>query len=210
MEILSIDVSQKQILIGIQHKNHFQLLLNQHLDKAELLPGLLQQSLKEQNINIRTIKRLGIMTGPGNYTSLRAGILMARSLAMFNKTSLFAKNRLEVMLYLARKQTNQNIIAIQNVRQNQYYIAIGKYNDDQIIYTHPPSTLDKTEVQKLWNENQLEIYGDWENDQKSLNQENLAYELLVSLGEWANHSSIATEPTDLTPFYIRPAVVKKK
>lgn len=201
MKILSIDASQKQIYIGYGEENCFYPLLNTQLEKAEQLPLVLKQSLLEAEMKVETFHRVAITTGPGNYTSLRAGILLVKSLAMVHPLQIFAKNRLEVMLYLMRQ--HGPALVSQNVRQGQFYTAVGHYTETGIHYRYPPTTLKETEVENLWKKQSWPTYGDW----PAPPQPEQGLELLAALTAWAHVDETCTSPEALVPFYIRPPVV---
>lgn len=207
MKTLSFDLSHKRIHIGIYHKEHFEPLIEQNLEKAELLPLLLKQRLAEEAIEINSFDKLAIMTGPGNYTSLRAGIILARSIFYVNQIKLFAKNRLEVMFYLMRHVSSE-IMAIQNVRQNQYYVAIGRFENEEIVYSYEPRCLEESELELLWNKDRPKTCGDWPMTDPGTTI--LSQKLVAALGEWASASKIITPINEVLPFYIRPAAALSK
>lgn len=210
MKILSMDASHKHIYIAYQEKS-FKLLLSQPLEKAEILPFYLQEALREHNLEINSIQRVGLITGPGNYTSLRASILLARSFAWLYNIKIVAKTRLEVLFYLHRSQ-NQPILVNQSVRQGQFYTALGQYQDTGISYTIPPKICNEEELAHLVEKHTGPIFGDWQKGTSSpeVSDTPMAEQIIQALSQWTIQSSETSSFEDIKPFYIRPAVVPSK
>ena len=83
MSILSIDTSLKNTSINIISGNDStnKILLSDKPNHFEVLLPLLNDAIKELEINLEDISQIRVNTGPGNLMSLRIGITVANVLA---------------------------------------------------------------------------------------------------------------------------------
>jgi len=203
--ILGIDASQSSISLSFRYNQQEIILFKKKLNQFELLPLILQNLLSSQGIELQTLKRIAIITGPGNYTSLRASILVARSLASLYQLPVWGLNRLEMQLY-AQRQLDESIWATQFVRMGQFYFAKGQYIDSEFHYDLAPQTASEQDLKTNWLQSPGLISGDWENTETNFKKVALP-ELSSALSEWCEDTLQAeTGWQNLVPFYIRPAV----
>lgn len=138
MRVLALDSSQGFDL-AIDDNGQTSLLRQGALPKVEALLPDLQAALETQQLQPGDIDRLVVVTGPGNYTTLRAGIVALRTWAMVQKLPLFVVGRLDMMLYAASLQEPEQLYApCLNVKQGQWYAAIGKWSAGQSVYLQAP------------------------------------------------------------------------
>lgn len=65
------------------------------------LPSLLNDTLKEANLNLKDIDRVSIVTGPGSFTGLRIGLAFARGLGLALGVPVIGVNTLEAAASLS-------------------------------------------------------------------------------------------------------------
>ena len=133
MSILSIDTSLKNTSINIISGNDStnKILLSDKPNHFEVLLPLLNDAIKELEINLEDISQIRVNTGPGNLMSLRIGITVANVLASNLHIPIYGISSFYAYNFLAKNDLKDVIVAIY-IRNNKYSFARFKKNTNII------------------------------------------------------------------------------
>jgi tRNA threonylcarbamoyl adenosine modification protein YeaZ len=208
MRVLALDSSQGFDL-AIDDNGTTHLLRQGALPKVEALLTDLQAALTAQDLQPRDIDRLVVVTGPGNYTTLRAGIVALRTWGMVQQLPLFVTGRLDMMLYAASLEHPEQLYApCLNVKQGQWYAAMGQWSMGQSNYLQAPGLWRwedwVTEVQK---HPALSLLHLEPLPESSIAQRHLP-QIVAVAARWGALQALEKQAFihQVQPFYIRPAV----
>lgn len=113
----------------------------------ELLPNI-QKILDKHNLNLKDIKNIIVISGPGSYTGLRVGIAVANGLSFALKIPIVGINKFETLKdkvdWLKMEDIDQTIflkneIVSQIIKEAKKKIEKGK--TEKVVkpfYLHPP------------------------------------------------------------------------
>ena len=88
---LKIAVISKEILI--------QKELNSKKNISEILIFETEKFLKKTKVNIKKIKSIYIITGPGSFTGIRSAITFAKSLKLIMKLNIYGLSKFQIITY---------------------------------------------------------------------------------------------------------------
>lgn len=203
--ILGIDLSDGSLSLSLRQNQQEIILFKKQLNHMELSPSVLQNLLQKEHIDLSVLKRLALISGPGNYTGLRASILLIRSLALQLHIPVWHLTRLEASMF-ACQGFGAPVWVSQFVRMNQYYFGKGHYRDESgFCFEVSPQTGDANELLVAWTKSPSPVIGDWTDIPSSAP---LSLALPVSaLTLWCEKTvRPGSDWRDIQPFYIRPAV----
>jgi tRNA threonylcarbamoyl adenosine modification protein YeaZ len=202
---LSIDASQTMIEVCLRQDKQTIKLIQQKLNSIEHLPLFVSEILKELHLNLNKLSSISLINGPGSYTSLRACVLLVKSMAISLKVPVMSRKRTEVLIY-ACQHLNKPVLAVQFVRQAQYYAALGQYRSQAIKYVGEAQLMNQEEILTLQHEHQCPVIGDWPKEHLEGINPIEFQQATEYLARWAEESFEAEAIDLLEPFYIRPAV----
>ena len=86
MLILAIDCAQRFCSVALYESANHRLLASRNPDigrgHAELLPGIVAEVLAEAGMELSSVGRLVVTTGPGSFAGIRVGVAFVRGLAL--------------------------------------------------------------------------------------------------------------------------------
>ena len=202
VNILGIDASSFDISWGILFKDpNLKLRGVVKINQIEHLPSYFAEVLQLNQLKLNQLDGIALVTGPGNYTSLRGSILMANTLSLVKPLKLFAQNKLELLLYAI--QSKENLMVSQYVRMGQYYVGIGRYDGNKVQFTLDPMLVSTERWLELQQAENCQVFGEAPGN---FSEVKTVPELGLKLAEW----SAQLPPLQrLKPFYIRDAVMSQ-
>lgn len=204
MNILGIDASDKILGLCLRSQGHQLLTREEPLTHIEQLPSLLADFLRTAEMVPDDLQRVALIRGPGSYTGLRGSVLLARSLAQLKHIPVMTRLWHETVLF-ALRQAQEEWLICRAVRQNQYYVAHGRFEQGQPAYRLAPSLLEASELLTYAAQHDCCVIGDWpESDQAFVSQP--FKQVSQALAEWAEIDFSPVTVESLLPFYVRPAV----
>lgn len=206
MIILSFDASQPVIEICLRQNGQTLELLQEKLSQIEHLPKLSSELLLRHGLEPGKIDRLGLVRGPGSYTGLRGSILLAKTFAFSLGTPLVSRLRTELMLYTCQELARP-VLAVQSVRQQQFFAALGLYQSEAFNYLISPQIVDQKTLLAWQSEHKCPVIGDWTFEQKNPVKILSSEKMTSRLAEWTEKIAQVDTAESLEPFYIRPALV---
>lgn len=203
--ILGIDLSDGFLSLSLRQNQQEIILFKKRLNHMELSPYLLQRILEAEQINLSEIQRLALISGPGNYTGLRASTLLMRSLSIQLHRPIWHLTRLEALIFACRNYPKP-VWTSQFVRMNQYYFAKGQYHAESgFCFAIQPQTGTADDVYTAWTKSPEVLFGDWTEKQALLHCPSATH--VSALTSWCEESPTAgAHWSEVHPFYIRPAV----
>lgn len=203
---LAIDASDKIVTLSLRESSLGQIdFLATALGHVEAFPQLLRDFLLKHGLKASDLTSLSLIQGPGAYTGLRGSLLLAASLAHYAKVPVMLRQRQEVLLYAAQYQ-EQDVLTAQNVRQNQYYVSIGRYSKTKIAYVFNPAVVSATELVSLQVQYNCPVFGDWPDENRQPDIIVKTPNISSLLCEWSEKEFHQTALDNMQPYYTRPAV----
>ena len=164
--ILAIDSTTKKASVALMMddgKIYSKSISNEITHSEKLLP-LVDELLKENNVNLKDITLLATTLGPGSFTGVRIGIATVKALAKVLNVDIIGATSLKLLA----------LEGLSNVRDKKYVLATMDAKNNRIYY-------ELFEV--VQNDNNTTL--------KEINvQGNLPYELVISLLKEKNIDNI--------------------
>ncbi|MEZ0369689.1 MAG: tRNA (adenosine(37)-N6)-threonylcarbamoyltransferase complex dimerization subunit type 1 TsaB [Candidatus Sericytochromatia bacterium] len=205
MNILAIDASGKLLGLCLRCEGQQSAYLTQPLEHIEYLPEILQRFCSSQALLPSELNALAVIQGPGSYTGLRGSLLLAKSLALLKGVPVMTRLRHEVLLYASR-QRQEDVLVSQSVRQQQYYLALGRYHEQAVHYRLAPHLGTAAGLLDIQQQFSCPVLGDWPAEQERPLEYLEVTDLSCPLAEWTEADFCPVDPDSLVPFYVRPAV----
>ena len=94
---LILDFSQSLKLAIVDKNTLIQKELNTKKNISEILIYEVERFLKKSEVNIKKLKSICIVTGPGSFTGIRSALTFAKSLKLALKLRLFGLSKFEII-----------------------------------------------------------------------------------------------------------------
>ncbi|PHS19741.1 MAG: tRNA (adenosine(37)-N6)-threonylcarbamoyltransferase complex dimerization subunit type 1 TsaB [Kangiella sp.] len=231
-KILAIDSSTEACSVALMDEgkvyNRFQLAPRKH---AELLLPMVDEVLKEAEIELVELDAIACCVGPGAFTGLRIAVSVAQGLAFASNLPCIAVSSLEILAISGFKQCQAEFcISAIDARMQEVYFAVFERDGDfgaKIIGkegVYKPMEIDlehwKIDSKSLSSSEIVLIGSGWSeyefNDSinrlscTSLNNQFPDAKELLLIAETSLKSNKLLKPEQLQPIYIRNNVAKKK
>ena len=113
--------------------------------QAETLMLLLNELLATSSLNWSDLSKIGVCTGPGNFTGIRISVSAARGLALGLEIPAIGVTSFEATLYgrseenIALLPANKGFCYVGSNPKNAKFISEDKINHENFKYIHKPS-----------------------------------------------------------------------
>lgn len=150
MRILGIDTSTMAASVAVIEDNQLvcEYTINTKKTHSQKLMPMIENMLKESDLNINDIDLIGICVGPGSFTGLRIGMATAKAIAHVNNIPIVGVTSLE-MLAANMNLCDKKICSILDAQRNQVYTAKFEYIGNRLVQINDTDIL---EIDKLINE----------------------------------------------------------
>lgn len=150
MRILGIDTSTMAASVAVIEDNQLvcEYTINTKKTHSQKLMPMIENILKESDLNINDIDLIGICVGPGSFTGLRIGMATAKAIAHVNNIPIVGVTSLE-MLAANMNLCDKKICSILDAQRNQVYTAKFEYIGNRLVQINDTDVL---EIDKLINE----------------------------------------------------------
>lgn len=150
MRILGIDTSTMAASVAVIEDNQLvcEYTINTKKTHSQKLMPMIENMLKESDLNINDIDLIGICVGPGSFTGLRIGMATAKAIAHVNNIPIVGVTSLE-MLAANMNLCDKKICSILDAQRNQVYTAKFEYIGNRLVQINDTDVL---EIDKLINE----------------------------------------------------------
>lgn len=155
--ILSIETSTTVCSIAIHRKGALLTSQIYNLEKSHssLLPGIIQESLINIEIDPSQLTAVAVSGGPGSYTGLRIGVSTAKGLCFAMGIPLIALDSLDIMYQAVRAQLSPVQLAcpMMDARRMEVYRQVRNGKGELIQKTSPlivePNSFDQFQDQEI-------------------------------------------------------------
>ena len=128
MPILGINTTSKICEVSLKFDNQYKVLkaekVNVHSDN--LLP-MIDEILQNNKFVIKDIEGIVVNIGPGSFTGIRVGVVVARTIAQLLNIKIYPVSGLDVCMfkYLTNNPNNvQKIVVMMDALRDEFYTAI--------------------------------------------------------------------------------------
>ena len=157
---LIICTIRKESFVGLLNENEtsvFNKWFSQNNQSEELLSKI-NILLKSSKTDIKNIKGIIVINGPGSYTGIRVGVVTANTLSFSLNVPVVGINILEICAYYYFSlNNNKSIIVATSSIHDKYYFALYERNGKKItmknIGNKSPEEIIKTGTARLIFEN---------------------------------------------------------
>ena len=153
--ILNIHTTAEKAIVNISNENEVlsALVNSEQKEHASFLHIAIKKILQDNDIDIGTLKAIGVTGGPGSYTGIRVGLATAKGLCfalqipmmMYNSLELMAFSAIEIFSDLSKETLYCPMI---DARRMEVFTAVY---DRQLNEKNPPSAmvLNETSFEEL-------------------------------------------------------------
>lgn len=164
--ILFIDTHAELITIALKNKNDLFIKTqeSEYSHSIYTMP-MIESIFKENNLNVKDLKKIIVINGPGSFTGIRIGLSIAKTMAYALKIDINTISSLTA--YLISSYLNENKKAV--IEDNKgYYISVFD-KDNNVVIPEFYSEEDKYDYKEVEKKLDIERIIDY---CKNLNSEN--------------------------------------
>ncbi len=142
MKILSVDTSANVATASITEDDKLicEFILNNKLTHSQTLMPVIDNILKQSELDLSDIDLAVVANGPGSFTGLRIGVSAVKGLAHALKIPVIGVSTLTGMAYNL-PFCKDIICPIMDARRAQVYNAVYKWNDGELTQIKEPRAL---------------------------------------------------------------------
>ncbi len=119
---LVLDFTQSLRLSLINKNQYFSKELKSKKNISEILILEIDKFLKKSKTNIKKIKSIVVITGPGSFTGIRSALTYAKSLKLIAKLNVFGLSKFEIINSKIKKsKLNKNQCIFLHFKDNQFF-----------------------------------------------------------------------------------------
>jgi tRNA threonylcarbamoyl adenosine modification protein YeaZ len=212
--ILGIDTTEKLVNIALtENKEVLSSITNLNI-KTENLISVLDNLYKQNNKDVKETKLIGVITGPGGYTSSRSGVVLAKTIAQLLDINIIGFEKIELII---ESYNSKSVISpIIDIKRNEVYTCIARKLDSfHIDYFIKPTIFKIEEYIEIINnfKDKITIINHYNKELKIKNNLVNVDNNFILKPEYINFESlekfnigIKTSYKDIQPFYIREAI----
>jgi len=129
--ILFLDTHDSLITIAVKNKDNLFIKTqeSEYSHSVYTMP-MIEELFKENNLNIKDLKKIIVVNGPGSFTGIRIGLSIAKTLAYALNIEINTLSSLTA--YLISSSLNEKKKAI--IKDNKgYYVSVFDENNEVII-----------------------------------------------------------------------------
>ncbi|MDW8363867.1 MAG: tRNA (adenosine(37)-N6)-threonylcarbamoyltransferase complex dimerization subunit type 1 TsaB [Myxococcales bacterium] len=104
---------------------------------AESLVPLLTEMLREQRIGVADLDLVVVGTGPGSFVGLRAGLAVAKGLALGSRVPVVGVPSLAALCAAADRTEAESAIAVVDARRGELFVASYRTDEEPVAVLEP-------------------------------------------------------------------------
>lgn len=133
MKILSLDSSAKTASVAVTDNERLitECFVNAGLTHSRTLMPMIDNALRQADLNINDIDAFCVNAGPGSFTGIRIGIAAVKGLAISSEKPCAGTSTLESIAYNFTDE-NAVVCAAMDARCNQVYTAFFEIADGKV------------------------------------------------------------------------------
>lgn len=219
--ILSLETSAKVCSVAVHDQGKLVATKEIHIEQshASKLAVLIDEVLKEANINANQLNAVAVSSGPGSYTGLRIGTSTAKGLCFALDIPLLAVESLALLAYQLSKNnpTKAYLCPMIDARRMEVYCEVF----DALLKTIQPieaKVIDETSFTDLLNNHEIIFFGDGSDKCKEQITHSNAkfvsgiYPAASSMGELVYpkfQAGVFEDVVNFEPHYLKEFMIKK-
>ena len=119
---LVLDFTQSLRLSLVNKNQYFSKELKSKKNISEILILEIDKFLKKSKTNIKNIKSIVVITGPGSFTGIRSALTYAKSLKLISKLNVFGISKFEIINSIIKKnKLSENQCIFLHFKDNQFF-----------------------------------------------------------------------------------------
>lgn len=127
--ILYIDTTQREFIKLALIKKQDVFLLEKNVDtkQSENLLKFLDRFLKLKNLKLENLEKIIVNTGPGSFTSVRIGVVLANTLSYSLKIPVLGISQKDI-------KTREDILQLLDLKEENKFVKPFYYKEPNITY----------------------------------------------------------------------------
>ena len=194
MKVLLIDTSSDYLYVSFYNENlkerfYYKNIIS-HNNHSENIIGVIEEGLKQSNLKLMDFDKVVVGYGPGSYTGLRVGMVVAKMAAYCAKIPLYVVSSLSFVASNNFKE--DGVYAVYNIaKKGHCYTKVVKVEKGIIKVLFDDKFMTNEEFEELVKEYNAEII---KNDNYGIDEE-----IILSL------SNLVEDIHEIVPNYLRKA-----
>lgn len=142
------------ISISLSNKDNIISTINKHTKKTEQTVNLIYELFENLSINPYDLSGIGLITGPGGYTGIRAGISVAKTISQLIDIPIIGFSKSEALIKSYSNDSEKYICPLVDVKRDEVYTCIS---DKSLNYVLKPSVMTLENISKTLKESNQNI-----------------------------------------------------
>ncbi|MFN8577539.1 MAG: tRNA (adenosine(37)-N6)-threonylcarbamoyltransferase complex dimerization subunit type 1 TsaB [Candidatus Sericytochromatia bacterium] len=148
MLVLGINTCENGYLsVSISEDDKIIDSIEKYTKKTEETVNLIYELFKKLDLNPEQLISIGLITGPGGYTGIRAGLSVAKTMSQLLDIPLIGFSKAEAYIYSFN--SNELVCPLIDVKRDEVYTCIGKINEDRIEYILEPCVIELNKISEI-------------------------------------------------------------
>lgn len=157
MLILGINTSDNNhISVSLSENDKIIKTIEKTTKKTEEAINLVYQLFDSLALSPNNLSGIGVITGPGGYTGVRAGIAVAKTMSQLLDIPVIAFNKTDLYI-LALNKTDKIICPLVDVKRDEVYTCFSTLNNNLINYQMPYTVMTTGELKDLLEKSEKEV-----------------------------------------------------
>ncbi|NOT38251.1 MAG: tRNA (adenosine(37)-N6)-threonylcarbamoyltransferase complex dimerization subunit type 1 TsaB [Saprospiraceae bacterium] len=153
--ILAIECTSFEYSIAISNDNKLLIQkIYENSNPVQYLTIHIQETLHASGLQIKDLSAIAINTGPGSYTSLRAGISIVKGIVSGYNLPLIAIEK-DFILYNMISNSRGSVVTVIMARKGQFLISAFEASGNELFRNQIHLEADKLMVEKFGSEVQI-------------------------------------------------------
>lgn len=135
MNILGIDTTTKSASCSILYNNkYYTKSVSNEITHSEKLLPIIDETLKEVNLDLDNIDLFATINGPGSFTGIRIGLATIKAFSQVKEKDIFSISSIDLISYIAFKNSNENekyILSLIDAKNNRVYYGLNKLSKNE-------------------------------------------------------------------------------
>lgn len=133
MNILAIDTTTKKANIGVMKNEDIQISsIDNEVTHSEKLLPLIDDTIKNCNLNIKDINILACTTGPGSFTGIRIGLSTVKALSKVIGAKIYEIDSLYLLASSTDIKNYKLVVSLINAKNCRAYTGIYLNEGDEL------------------------------------------------------------------------------
>lgn len=157
MLILGINTSDNNhISVSLSENDKIIKTIEKTTKKTEEAINLVYELFNSLALSPNDLSGIGVITGPGGYTGVRAGIAVAKTMAQLLDIPVISFNKTDLYI-LAYNKTGKTICPLVDVKRDEVYTCLAALDNNLINYQMPYIVITTGQLKDLLEKSEKEV-----------------------------------------------------